>query len=136
MAAERRFQMITVSGLVPEAQPIAHAAAEALVRHAEPWLIGVMAHGSAYKGGFIPGCSDVDLQLYLAPAAFGDDSQLPLDLCIAIQRDLARIDPAPFGYIQIRALAGVPGPDHVGPIPGAYAVLTGTMPLPEATEQQ
>jgi hypothetical protein len=128
--------MIDVSGLVPEAQSIARAATEALVRHTDPWFVGVMAHGSAYKGGFIPGCSDVDMQLYLAPAAFTDDGQLPLDLCVALYRDLARIDPAPFGYIQIRALSSIPSVDHVGPIPGAYTVIAGTMPLPEATEQQ
>ncbi|HEV8193475.1 MAG TPA: hypothetical protein VGP82_18595 [Ktedonobacterales bacterium] len=128
--------MIDASNLVPEAQPIAQAAAEALIRHTEPWLVGVMAHGSAYKGGFIPACSDVDMQLYLEPAAFAADSQLPLDLCIAIHRELARIDPAPFGYIQIRALASVPAPTYIGPIPGAYTMIAGTMPLPEATEQQ
>ena len=128
--------MIDVSDLVPEAQPIIQAATEVLVRHTRPWLVGVMAHGSAYKGGFIPGCSDVDLQLYLDQSTFADDGQLPLDLCITIQRDLARIEPAPFGYIQVRALSSVANPDWLGPIPGAYAVLVGKMPLAEATEQQ
>jgi len=128
--------MIDISALVPEAQSIARAATETLARHTEPWLVGVMAHGSAYKGGFIPGCSDVDLQVYLEPAAFVADGQLPLDLCVAIHRELARIDPTPFGYIQVHALSNGPAPGHVGPIPGAYTVLLGEMPLPEATERQ
>ena len=126
--------MLDVSGLVPAVRPIVRAAAEALVRHVQPWLVGISVHGSAYKGGFIPGCSDVDMQLYLEPSAFTDDGQLPLERCIAIHRDLARIDPAPFGYIQVRALSRIPSPDHVGPLPGAYMVVTGSMPLPGATE--
>jgi hypothetical protein len=128
--------MLEVSDLVPEARPIARAAAEAIMSHTQPWFVGLMAHGSAYKGGFILGCSDVDMQLYLEQSAFAADGQLPLDLCVALHRDLARIDPTPFGYIQIRALPSVASPDQVGPIPGAYTVIAGRMPLPEATEQQ
>lgn len=59
-----------VSALVPEARPIAHAAAGVYLRHAEPWFVGLLAHGSALKGGFIPDCSDIDFQLYLDPAVF------------------------------------------------------------------
>ncbi|HTK07018.1 MAG TPA: hypothetical protein VL485_07615 [Ktedonobacteraceae bacterium] len=54
-----------VSPLTPIAQPIVLQAAEIYYRHLSPWLIGLLVHGSAYKGGFIPGCSDIDLKLYL-----------------------------------------------------------------------
>ena len=64
------MDQLAVSGLTPEARPIAAAAAAVYMRHTRPWFIGLVAHGSAVKGGFIPGCSDVDLQLYLDDAAF------------------------------------------------------------------
>ncbi|MEO7003466.1 MAG: hypothetical protein ABI068_16690 [Ktedonobacterales bacterium] len=53
--------VIDVSRLMVEAQPIARAAAEVYLRHTTPWFVGLVAHGSALKGGFIAGCSDVDL---------------------------------------------------------------------------
>jgi hypothetical protein len=63
---------MNVSRLVPEAQPIAAAAGEVYLRHTQPWFIGLVAHGSAIKGGFIANCSDIDLQLYLDPGALTD----------------------------------------------------------------
>jgi Putative transposase DNA-binding domain len=81
-----------VSRLVPEARPIAAAAGEVYLRHTQPWFVGLLAHGSAVKGGFIANCSDIDLQRFLDPGAFTEDDQLPLALCISIQRDLALSD--------------------------------------------
>jgi hypothetical protein len=124
---------VDVSRLVPEAQPIAAAAAEAYMLHTRPWFVGLVAHGSALKGGFIANCSDVDLQLYLDPAAFSENGNLPLALCLAIQRDLARISPLPFRYIQCHAYPCAMPPGRVGPVPGAYAVLAGRLPVPEAS---
>lgn len=122
-----------VSSLVVAAQPIAAAAAEVYLRHTEPWFVGLMAHGSALKGGYIPGCSDVDFQLYLEPAAFTDEGALPFELGAAIHRGLARIDPHPFSYIQCYAHPCALPADQIGPIPGAYALLAGRLPVPEAT---
>jgi hypothetical protein len=127
---------LDVSRLVPEAQPIALAAGEVFLRHTRPWFVGVLAHGSALKGGFIPGCSDVDFQLYLEPAAFAVNGELPLALCIEIHRDLAAINPAPFRYLQCFAHPCAVPEGQVGPIPGAYAVVAGRLPVPEATAEQ
>ena len=88
------------------------------------------------KGGFIPGCSDVDLQLYLDDAAFTSQGHLSMDVGVAIQRDLACIDPAPFLSIQGYPLPPRTPPGWVGPIPGAYVVIAGRLPVPEATEQE
>jgi hypothetical protein len=112
-----------VSRLVPEAKVIAARAGEVYVKHTRPWFVGLIAHGSAVKGGFIPNCSDIDLQLYLEPAAFSENGSLPLALCIAIARDLAPISAAPFRYIQGYAHPCALPPGQVGPIPGAYALL-------------
>lgn len=127
--------MLDVSCLVPQARSIVQTAATVYLQHTRPWFIGLLAHGSALKGGFIAGCSDIDLQLYLQNSAFTSANQLPLELSLAIQRDLAKIDPAPFRYIQCYALAALPK-DRVGPIPGAYCLLEGRLPVAEATPQQ
>jgi hypothetical protein len=80
------------------------------------------------KGGFIPGCSDVDFQLYLDRAAFAAAGQLPLELCLAIRRDLVRIDPAPFRYIQCAALSSELPAAVVPPVAGTYLLLAGRRP--------
>jgi hypothetical protein len=121
-----------VSRLVPEAKIIAASAGEVYLRHTRPWFVGLIAHGSAVKGA---NCSDVDLQLYLEPSAFSENGNLPLALCIAIQRDLEAISPAPFRYIQCYAHPCALHPGQVGPIPGAYALLEGRLPVPEATAE-
>jgi hypothetical protein len=129
-----------VSPLTPTAQPIVLQAAEIYYRHLSPWLIGLLIHGSAYKGGFIPGCSDIDLKLYLRQEAFVSGDNLPLDLAISLHRDLARLDPAPFQYIQTQAVFPQPHGEHenaqLGPVSGAYHMLWGDLPVPEATREQ
>ncbi len=132
-------ETFNVSPLVPEARPIALEAARVYLEHTRPWFIGLLIHGSALKGGVIPGCSDIDFKLYLKDSAFESGGNLPLDLSLAIHRDLCRINPAPFQYIQCFAL-----PEHLKedekrdmlPIPGTYHMLLGTLPVPEATPEQ
>lgn len=125
-----------VSRLVPEARSIAVAAGEVYLRHTAPWFVGLIAHGSAVKGGFIANCSDIDFQLYLQAAAFIENDELPLALCITIARDLAPILPAPFRYLQCNAHPSALPAGQVGPVPGAYTVLEGRLPVPEASAEQ
>ncbi len=125
---------LDLSHVMPAAKPVVEAAARVYLRHTKQWLLGVLIHGSALKGGFIPGCSDIDLQVYLRSEAFTIYGQLPLEICSAIQRDLARIDPYPFQYIQGYTLSPIPRSEYVGPIPGAYHMLIGQLPVPEASE--
>jgi hypothetical protein len=126
--------MIDLSGLIPEARPIAGPVAEVYLEHTAPWFIGLIVHGSAVKGGIIPGCSDIDFHLYLEDAAFAWQGQLPLELGFAIRRDLEGIDPAPFRYVQCYTHSRQPPPDWVGPIPGGYHLLAGELPVAEATD--
>ena len=118
--------------LVPEARPIVEKAASVYIHHTRHDFVGLIVHGSALKGGFIPGCSDIDLQLYVTPAAFAE-GHLPFALTVAIHRDLAHIDPAPFRYIQCYAFSTERREGWVGPVPGAYHVVSGRLPVPEAT---
>ena len=132
--------MFDVSLLVPEVRQTVLAAAQVYWRHTRPWFIGLLVHGSALKGGVIPGGSDIDLQLFLTEAAFDATGHLPLRVSVALHRALARIDPAPFQYIQCYALAthlpSDESQEQFRPIPGAYHLLAGTLPVPEATPQQ
>jgi hypothetical protein len=134
--SERQDLAVDVSRVQPVAQEIVRATARIFIRHTARWFIGLLAHGSAVKGGYIRGCSDIDLQLYLAEDAFSVHGQLPLEVALAIQGDLAQIDPAPFRYIQCYAEHLARAPGQVGPIPGAYAVLGGRLPIAEATAHE
>ena len=125
--------MPDVSGLVPEARPIARQVADVYLRHTAPWFLGLIVHGSAVKGGVIPNCSDIDFQLYLGDAAFGWRGQLPLELGYAIRRDLEGIRLWPFRYVQCYVRRQGLEPGWVGPIPGAYHLVAGRLPVPEAT---
>ncbi len=136
MPGEQESYTLNIAPVVPEAQSIVRDATTIYLRHLSQWCIGVIVHGSALKGGYIPGCSDIDLQVYLEPSAFHSSGDLPLELCLAIQRDLSNIDPTPFQYIQGYALPPYPRAGFVGPIPGAYHVVTGRLPVPAATEEQ
>ncbi|MGD9146896.1 MAG: hypothetical protein PVI80_15125, partial [Anaerolineae bacterium] len=104
------------------------------LKRTAPWFIGLVVHGSAVKGGIIPGCSDIDFQLYLEDPAFSWQGQLPLELGFAIRRDLEGIDLAPFRYVQCYPHTRQPPQDWVRPIPGAYHLLAGELPVAEATD--
>lgn len=122
-----------LASLVPEARPIVEKAAAVYIHHTQQDFVGLIIHGSALKGGFIAGCSDIDMQLYLTPAAFDASGHLPFELTVAIHRDLARIDPAPFRYIQCYAFSTQMREGWTGPVPGAYHVIAGRLPIAEAT---
>lgn len=123
---------IDVSGLQPAAQSIVQSAVATYEKHLHPSLLSVVAHGSAVKGGYVAGGSDLDLALFVAPGVLDRHGALPLERAIALHRDLARIDPWPFRYLQAKAFARgeAPGP---GFIPGAYCVVAGDPDVPVAT---
>ena len=123
------MNMLDTSRLTPEAKPIVEVAAAIYLRHTQPWFVCLVVHGSALKGGFIPGCSDIDFQLYV-------NETLSLETCLSVQKDISRIDPDPFRYIQCYPISGILPDEHVGPVPGAYHILTGRLPVTEATRSQ
>jgi hypothetical protein len=127
--------MLDISGLVPEARPIVQQVAGVYLKHTAPWFIGLIVHGSAVKGGVIPNCSDIDFQLYLDYPAFTWRGQLPLELGFAIRRDLEGINLSPFRYVQCYARKPESQSNLVGPIPGAYHLVAGELPVPEASAQ-
>ncbi|MEE9618343.1 MAG: hypothetical protein V3T90_15255 [Anaerolineae bacterium] len=127
---------VDVSNLMPEARPIVREVATVYLEHTEPWFIGLIVHGSAVKGGVIPGCSDIDFQLYLEDSAFTSQGQLPLGLGLSIYRDLSKANLSPFRYVQCTTLPSRLPEGFVGPVPGAYHLVAGRLPVAEATAQQ
>ncbi|GHO54221.1 hypothetical protein [Ktedonobacter robiniae] len=132
--------MFDVTPLDPLVRPLVLAAAEVYYKHTQPWFIALALHGSAYKGGYIPGCSDIDFKLFLRGEALSFYGELPLEIGQAIQEDLSRIDPAPFQYFQTYILtveAGGNRPDDWSrPIPGTYHMLAGKLPAQEMSETE
>lgn len=128
--------MMDTFGLVPEAKPIVREVAEVYQKHTAPWFVGLIVHGSAVKGGIIPGCSDIDFQLFLEKSAFSVNGHLPLALGFSIRRDLEEISLPPFRYVQCYARTNELQDGLMGPIPGTYHLVAGRLPIPEATAQQ
>jgi hypothetical protein len=118
-----------------EAEAIIQAAASVYLKYTQPWFIGLVVHGSAVKGGFIPGWSDIDLQLYLEDAAFDEYGQLPFHLSLSIHRELSQIDPYPFQYIQCRLLSQS-HTQYGGLVPHTYRLVNGRLLVPETTNEQ
>jgi hypothetical protein len=129
-----------VTPLVPAAQKIVRAISYLYWREFGPQLLGVLVHGSALKGGEIPGCSDIDLRIYVERTAVDEYGAPPLEQALRIQRSLAKIDIKPFLYVQTYVTAvGVENErsnGHTGPVAGAYHMAYGYLPVPEATTEQ
>ena len=123
---------IDLGRVQPGAREIARQVAEVYAHHLGPDLVSLVVHGSGVKGGLIAGSSDLDFAALVRPEALTPCRELPFDRVIALHRDLARIDPAPFRYIQgyMDALGARHG---VGFIPGTFQVLYGSAAVPLAT---
>ena len=124
---------VDVSGLVVDARELMVEVARSYMEHTRPWFIGLLAHGSVVKGGIIEGCSDIDLHLYLEDDAFRAPQQFLLDAGFRIRTDLIKLDPAPFRYIQCYPQSSKLRAGWVGPIPGAYHLIAGDLPVREAS---
>ena len=92
----------------------------------------IVFHGSALKGGSIPGFSDIDFMVFLTPESFDDRGDLPDESAFAMQE---RIGPLPWqqaGFLDAQAYfydARRLPPWWTGPIPGAHRVLLGELPV-------
>ena len=123
---------IDTSRVQPAAQQIVGAIARVYIRHLGDSMVTLVAHGSAVKGGMIPGSSDVDTVAFVRPEDLTPYGEFPLDLALELHRDLARIDPAPFRYLQggIQPAGSTHGHTFV---PGTFHIVTGSPDIPTAT---
>jgi hypothetical protein len=129
-----------VTPLVPAAQKIVRAVSYLFWREFGSQLIGVLVYGSALKGGEIPGCGDIDIRIYVERAAVDEYGAPLLEQALRLQRSLAKIDIKPFLYVQTYVTAvGVENErtrGDIGPVAGAYHMVYGRLPEPEATTEQ
>ena len=128
----RDHHRIDTRGVQPSAKPIVRAIARVYIRHLGDSLVTLVAHGSAVKGGIIPGSSDVDTVAFVRQDVLSTHGELPLDVALALHRDLARIDPAPFRYLQggIQLAGSIHGHTF---IPGTFQIVTGSSAIPLAS---
>lgn len=92
---------------------------------------GIVLHGSALKGGRIPGFSDVDFMVFLTSDCFTEQGVLPDELVFAIQerigplrcQEIGILDPQAYFYDARRLPSW-----WTGPVPGAHRVLWGKLP--------
>jgi len=129
---------IDVSGVQPSARPIVERIAHVFIGHLGGSLVTLVAHGSAVKGGIIWGSSDVDAIAFVRPQRLTGHGELPFELAVALHRDLAHIDPAPFRCLQAYVSSAQPvgTTPRVGLIPGTFQVVTGARDVPIATGRQ
>lgn len=121
-----------VTGIERSARPIVERIARVYSDHLGSSLVTLVAHGSAVKGGIIPGSSDIDTVAFVRRERLTVHGELPLGIALDLHRDLARIDPAPFRYLQ-----GQVSPAGTAPgltfIPGTFHIVTGAPEIPTAT---
>lgn len=129
---------IDVSGVQPSARPIVEQIAHVFIEHLGISLVTLVAHGSAVKGGIIWGSSDVDAVAFVRSERLTGRGGLPLNSALDLHRDLARIDPAPFRYLQAYVSPAQPAGTMHGPgfIPGTFQIVTGAPDVPIATGQE
>lgn len=123
------------ANLQERTQYIVRQVSDIFALHTRQWFIGLVVHGSAVKGGFIEGWSDIDFQLFLEDSALNDNGQLPLKLSLSIHKDLALIDPYPYQYIQTRVLTPS-NTRYGGLVSKTYELVAGSLLLPELSNEQ
>ncbi len=121
--------------LLEQTQTIVQQVSDIYTHHTQQWFIGLVVHGSAVKGGFIEGWSDIDFQLYLEDAAIIENGQLPLKLCLSIHKELSKINPYPYQYIQTRVLTPS-NARYGGLVTNTYELVKGRLLLHELTNEQ
>lgn len=123
---------IDVTGIQPLARSIVERIARVYIDHLNSSLMTLVAHGSAVKGGIIPGSSDVDTVAFVRPERLTPHGELALDIALDLHRDLARIDPVPFRYLQGHVCPAGTAPGLTF-IPGTFHVVAGAPEIPTAT---
>ena len=94
-------------------------------------LVCVILKGSAVKGDFIPGYSDLDFHVFLKPEAMGGEKSPNLDDAITFQRLMGTINPQDFGASQFQVFflnAEKYPKEWLPPTAGTYKVVWGTTP--------
>lgn len=122
--------MFSLQNIVGEARPIIEQAANVYYKHTKQQLTGIVIHGSAITGDFIPGCSDIDIKLLM------NGTSLDLGKYYDIHKELAKIEVAPFRYIQCDILGKSLPENYAGFVSGTYQVIYGENFIPDISSDQ
>ncbi len=105
----------------------------------EDKIEAIILHGSALKGGTIPGYSDIDFMVFLGTDAFEENGALPDEAAFALQECIGPLPwrEAGFGEPQAYFYDARRLPEWwTGPVPDAYRALLGELPeKARATEE-
>jgi hypothetical protein len=123
---------MSLTSVQPEAREIVARLTDLCELQFGPDLRTLLIHGSAAKGGIIPGSSDLDFVMIIEPRLLTPGGELPFDRAVAFHAELAHIDPAPFLYLQGNVYPQG-SPKGVGFIPGTYHIALGDPEVPLAT---
>jgi len=113
---------LNLANLQNEVKSAAEQVANVFVRHTGGRLY------RSYRSRFSskrPVLSDMDFTLFLKESVFEGDRMLPLELYISIHRDLAKIHPSPFRYIQLKRHLRKFGPDLLTQFPAPTVLSRG-----------
>jgi predicted nucleotidyltransferase len=64
---------------------------------------GIILHGSALKGGGIPGYSDIDFMVFLAPDSFDEHGELRDESAFAMQERIGPLPCREVGFLDPQA---------------------------------
>lgn len=114
--------------------PAKQAAALARIQEAARKAFGrgvrsIVLKGSARRADFIPGYSDLDVHIYVAPLFLRGDRVPELEPALAFQREIGPLDPAEYGVhsFQIYFVNARHYPeDWTKPLPRTYDLVYGT----------
>lgn len=129
---QARITVPSLPNVQPEAREIVSRLVDLCERQFGPDLRTLVIHGSGAKGGIIPGSSDLDFVMIVTPDLLTPGGELPFDRAVAFHAELARIDPAPFLYLQGNVYAGGDA-KATRLIPGTYHIALGDPDVPLAT---
>lgn len=122
--------MFSLQNIIGEAKPIIEQASNVYYKHTKNQLLGIIIHGSVITGDFIPGCSDIDIKLLM------NVTNLELEKYYNIHKELAKIDVAPFRYIQCDIIGKSLHENYKGFVNGTYEVIYGENFIPDITSEQ
>ncbi|TCT25449.1 hypothetical protein EDD68_1031, partial [Melghiribacillus thermohalophilus] len=130
---------LNFDGINTEAKEIVKKTSYIYFKHLEKDLIGIILQGSAYKGGTIRNCSDIDFQVFVNNRALDNNGYLHYQICKEIQKEkeLSRINISPFRNIQTDVFSKETFPsDYSKPIEGTYKIIYGKVPIREASQEE
>ena len=118
-------------GLPPPLRDAVSHLVDACRRAFGPHLRCVIVKGSAIKGDFMPGYSDLDLHAFVDPETLMSDRTPKLEYALRFQEAIGPLDPRVAGASQFQVYflrADRTADDWTPSVPGSYEIVYGDLP--------